>query len=57
MHSNPCFYKEGGNGASIALPKDIKKKLSADDIFGLLPDKLYFKVMDYNSLTNGDSKS
>lgn len=54
-HSNPCFYKQNEDEEiPVALPKDVKQYLKDGNVFGLLPDKLYFKVV-YN-LVNGSEK-
>ena len=54
-HSNPCFYKQNEDEeVPVALPKDVKRHLKDGDVFGLLPDKLFFKVV-YN-LVNGSEK-
>lgn len=45
IHTNPCFYKAQGNAPQTILAKDQPKILEHGDIMGLLPDKLFFKVV------------
>ena len=52
-HTNPCFYKPGGNRDKVMLPKDKPKVLFHNDVFGLLPDKLYFRVVYLDQIKEG----
>jgi len=54
-HSNPCFFKKNGIGVPTPLLKDQKKQLLDGDVFGLLPDKLFFKAKT-NKIPNGSAK-
>ncbi|ESO96546.1 hypothetical protein LOTGIDRAFT_159962 [Lottia gigantea] len=56
IHVNPCFFKKGGEGSQKILEKDEKFCLEEGDVFGLLPDQLFFKVLYKNKPVNGDVK-
>lgn len=43
-HTNPCFFKKSANSSVEILKKDERRLLENGQIFGLLPDSLYFKV-------------
>lgn len=42
-HSNPCFLRK--DGGMVGMVKDQKKLMENGDMFGLLRDRLFFKVM------------
>ncbi|XP_067682017.1 aprataxin and PNK-like factor isoform X2 [Haliotis asinina] len=54
-HTNPCFLRRGGGEHQVALPKDDKCKLATGDVFGLLPEQLFFTVCGKQGAINGTS--
>lgn len=51
-HSNPCFLRK--DGGIVPMIKDQKKLMENDETFGLLRDRLFFKVM--YDVPNGTTK-
>ncbi|WAR19844.1 APLF-like protein, partial [Mya arenaria] len=43
-HTNPCFFKRTPKSSVEIMKKDERRHLENGQIFGLLPDSLYFKV-------------
>ncbi|XP_071079075.1 aprataxin and PNK-like factor isoform X1 [Haliotis cracherodii] len=54
-HTNPCFLRRGGGDTQVALSKDEKCKLAIGDVFGLLPEQLFFTVCGKQGAINGTS--
>lgn len=52
-HSNPCFLRK--DGGMVPMIKDQKRLMENDETFGLLRDRLFFKVM--YDVPNGTTKS
>jgi aprataxin and PNK-like factor len=56
IHANPCFYKVNDDEKEHeTLPKDEKRILKDGNIIGLLPDKLFYKVI-YKQQSKKDKK-
>lgn len=51
-HSNPCFLRK--DGGMVPMIKDQKRLMENDETFGLLRDRLFFKVM--YDVPNGTTK-
>lgn len=52
-HTNPCFLRRGGKGAQEVLQRDIRQCLENGDVFGLLPDQLFYTVTYSDAPVNG----
>ncbi|KAK3580869.1 hypothetical protein CHS0354_032930 [Potamilus streckersoni] len=59
-HTNPCFFKKDGEGEREILTKGESFQLEDGDVFGLLPDSLYYKVIlpgAQNGAPKGDERA
>lgn len=45
IHTNPCFHRPRGEGEKITLKKEVPCILEHNDEIGLLPDKLFYRVV------------
>ncbi|KAL8600468.1 hypothetical protein ACOMHN_044933 [Nucella lapillus] len=52
-HTNPCFLRQGSQGQQDVLPRDLRQPLEQGDIFGLLPDQLFYVVAYGDAPVNG----
>jgi hypothetical protein len=56
-HTNPCFLRKGGDEEQEMLKRDLRQILEEGDVFGLLPDQLFYTVTYGNAPVNGVKRS
>ncbi|XP_074662634.1 uncharacterized protein LOC141915121 isoform X2 [Tubulanus polymorphus] len=50
IHTNPCYFRKLGNTSDqVTLPINVPIDLCDGDVFGLLPDQYFFKVVYTNT--------
>ena len=52
-HTNPCFLRQKGKGVQEVLQRDLRQCLVEGDVFGLLPDQLFYTVTYGDVPVNG----
>ncbi|XP_076464796.1 uncharacterized protein LOC143296651 [Babylonia areolata] len=52
-HTNPCFLRQGSKGQQEVLQRDLRQPLEHGDVFGLLPDQLFYIVTYGDAPVNG----
>ena len=52
-HTNPCFLRQEGKAVQEVLQRDLRQCLGQGDVFGLLPDQLFYTVTYGNAPVNG----
>ncbi|KAK7104560.1 hypothetical protein V1264_019255 [Littorina saxatilis] len=52
-HTNPCFLRRKNESEQEVLQRDLRQMLEEGDVFGLLPDQLFYTVSYGKGPVNG----